>query len=369
MSRELHAGASSVQLTLTACLIGIALGQLLLGPISDQIGRRPPLLIGLIAFVLSSIACALAPNVYVLAGLRLVQGLGGSAGIVISRSVVRDLRSGVELVKFFSTLMLMTGLGPLVAPQIGSFVLSFTSWRGVFIALAVFGAVLLATVWWRLPETLAPESRSRRGPWTTVSAMAAMSRDRVFLGSTLACGLGAAAAFAYIAGVPFALQNVYGVSTGDFSLLFALNACGMIIGAQINGRLASRFSSSTLLICGLAMMTVAGTGLLFVILAKGPLGVVIVTLFCFLGGWGFVGPNAISLALERYPQSAGAAAALIGASQFVLSAVIAPLAGVRGTVDSRPMAVLMFGLPALAIGGWRILAGREWIGPAAAKLT
>ena len=149
---------------LTACLIGIALGQLLLGPVSDRTGRRLPLLVGLAAFVLSSLACAVAPNIYFLTGFRLIQGLGGAAGIVISRSIVRDLHSGVALARFFATLMLATGVGPVLAPQIGSWILDFTSWRGVFVVLAVFGVLLLFSAWWRVPGDPARRQAPDRQP-------------------------------------------------------------------------------------------------------------------------------------------------------------------------------------------------------------
>jgi MFS transporter, DHA1 family, multidrug resistance protein len=212
LSSQLHVGASATQLTLTACVVSMATGQLVLGPISDRVGRRPPLLAGLAAFLLSSAACAIAPNIYVLASFRLIQGLGGAAGIVISRSIVRDLRSGPALARFYATLMLATGLGPVLAPQIGSWILAVTSWRGVFAALAVFGAILLALVWWRVPETLAPAARSSDSVWRALSATALVSRDRTFLGYALSCALAMGAVFSYVAGSSFVLQNVYRLS-------------------------------------------------------------------------------------------------------------------------------------------------------------
>ena len=246
INRELHASASAVQLTLTACLIGIALGQLLLGPISDRIGRArrcwsgwPP--------SSSSLACAVAPNIYALIVFRLIQGMGGAAGIVIARSIVRDLHSGVALARFFATLMLATGVGPVFAPQIGSWILSFTSWRGVFVVLAVFGVLLLVSAWLRVPETLPPDKRLTGSVWSTLETMVGVLRDRVFLGYVLACGLGMGATFAYIAGSSFVLQNIYGLSPLGYGLVFALNACGMIIGAQVSGKLTVRFGASRLL--------------------------------------------------------------------------------------------------------------------------
>jgi MFS transporter, DHA1 family, multidrug resistance protein len=358
INRELHASASAVQLTLTACLIGIAVGQLVLGPISDRYGRRPPLLAGLAAFVLSSLACAVAPNIYFLTGFRLVQGLGGAAGIVIARSIVRDLHSGVALARFFATLMLATGVGPVFAPQIGSWILSFTSWRGVFVVLAAFGVILLFSAWWRVPETLPAASRLTGSTWSTVASMVTVLKDRVFLGYVLACGLGMSGTFAYIAGSSFVLQNVYGLSALGYGLVFALNAFGLIIGAQVSGRLAGRFGPSRLLTAGLLTMIVGGA-LLFVVVVGHVAGLaaVIPALWIVMFGFGFVGPNSAALAMQRYPQMAGSAAAVLGSFQFGMAAVIAPLAGAGGTADALPMVTLILVLPVAAILSRLLLAG------------
>jgi DHA1 family bicyclomycin/chloramphenicol resistance-like MFS transporter len=358
ISRDLHASASAVQLTLTACLIGISFGQLLFGPISDRLGRRPPLLAGLAAFVASSVACAFSPNIYALAGFRLIQGLGGAAGIVISRSIVRDLHSGVALVRFFSTLMLMTGLGPVLAPQIGSATLAFTSWRGVFFVLAGFGALLFLTAWWRVPETLAPTMRASGSGWSSLATMVSIARDRVFLGYALACGLGVGATFAYIAGSSFVLQNVYGLSPGMYGLVFALNACGLITGSQLNGRWVGRFGASVLLTGGLVTMVAAGA-LLVAVVVSGVVGLagVVPSMVLLTFGWGFVGPSALGLAMHRYPQSAGAASAVLGSFQFIIGSAIAPLAGAGGTADALPMALLMLTLPVAALASRLLLSG------------
>jgi MFS transporter, DHA1 family, multidrug resistance protein len=358
INRQLHASASAVQLTLTACLIGIAVGQLVLGPISDRYGRRPPLLAGLAAFVLSSLACAVAPNIYFLTGFRLVQGLGGAAGIVIARSIVRDLHSGVALARFFATLMLATGVGPVFAPQIGSWILSLTSWRGVFVVLAAFGVLLLLSAWWRVPETLPAALRLTGSPLATVGTMVTVLRDRVFLGYVLACGLGMGGTFAYIAGSSFVLQNVYGLSTLGYGLIFALNALGLIVGAQVSGRLAARFGPSRLLTAGLLTM-IAGGALLFIVVVGHVAGLaaVIPALWIVMFGFGFVGPNSAALAMQRYPQAAGSAAAVLGSFQFGMAAVIAPLAGTGGTADALPMVTLILALPVAAILSRLLLAG------------
>ena len=358
ISRQLHASASAVQLTLTACLIGIAAGQLLLGPISDRYGRRPPLLAGLAAFVLSSLACAVAPNIYFLTGFRLVQGLGGAAGIVIARSIVRDLHSGVALARFFATLMLATGVGPVLAPQVGSWILSVTSWRGVFVVLAGFGTILLFSAWWRVPETLQPESRLTGSPWSTAATMVTVLKDRVFLGYVLALGLGMSGTFAYIAGSSFVLQNVYGLTPLGYGLVFALNAFGLIIGAQVSGRLAGRFGASRLLNAGLLTMIAGGLALFIVVVGHvAGLAGVIPALWVVMFGFGFVGPNSAALGMQRYPQAAGSAAAVLGSFQFGMAAVIAPLAGAGGTADALPMVALILALPVAAIASRMLLAG------------
>jgi MFS transporter, DHA1 family, multidrug resistance protein len=374
LSSQLHAGASAAQLTLTACVVGIAAGQLLLGPVSDRVGRRPPLLTGLAAFLLSSVACALAPNIYVLTGCRLIQGIGGSAGIVIARSIVRDLHSGPALARFYSTLMLATGLGPVLAPQIGSWILAFSSWRWVFAGLAVFGAILLSLVWWRVPETLPPGMRTSGRLGRTLATTIAVSRDRIFLGYALGCALAMGATFSYVAGSSFVLQNVYRLSPQVYGLIFALSGCAMVGGAQLSGRLAARVSPASLLGTGLASMAAGGIFWLTVVVS-GALGLagVIPAAVIIMGGWGLVAPNALALAMQRYPQSAGAAAAVMGFLQFTLAAVAAPLPGLRGTADALPMAVLLVVFPAAAIatvvaltarGGVRARLGRSARGPA-----
>ena len=358
INRDLHASASAVQLSLTACLIGIATGQLLFGPISDRLGRRPPLLAGLAGFTVASLACAVAPNIYFLIAFRLIQGLGGAAGIVIARSIVRDLYSGAALARFFATLMLAVGVGPILAPQIGSWVLAFTIWRGVFVLLAVFGVLLVLSAWWRVPETLAPGNRQTGSVGSTLKTMVMVTRDRVFLGYVLACGLAAGGTFAYIAGSSFVLQNIYGLSATTYGLVFAINACGLIIGAQVSGRLVPRFGASRLLTVGLVTM-IAGGALLFIVVSTRIVGIpgVIPSLWVFMFGFGFVGPNAAALGMQRYPHAAGSAAAVLGSFQFGMAALIAPLAGVGGTHDATPMITLILAMPIAAVVSRLLLAG------------
>jgi MFS transporter, DHA1 family, multidrug resistance protein len=350
LSRQLHAGASATQLTLTACVVSMAVGQLVLGSVSDRVGRRPPLLIGLAVFGVSSLACALAPNIYVLTGFRLVQGIGGAAGIAISRSIVRDLHSGPALARFYSTLMLATGLGPVLAPQIGSWVLAVSSWRGVFVSLAAAGLILLLTVWWRVPETLPPDRRSPGGIGPALAATLSVSRDRIFLGYALGCALAMGATFSYVGGSSFVLQNVYHLSPQGFGLIFALSGCAMVAGAQLSSRLAGRIDPASLLAAGLAAMLTGGLLLLTVVVSRaGGLAGVIAAAIMIMAGWGLIAPNALALAMQRYPHSAGAASAVMGFLKFTLAAIAAPLPGLRGTADPLPMAILLTAFPVAAI--------------------
>jgi DHA1 family bicyclomycin/chloramphenicol resistance-like MFS transporter len=226
MARDLSAPAWAAQLTITTSMLGLAGGQLVAGPISDALGRRRPLLTGVAAYAAASLLCALAPNIWILLFLRLVQGAAGAAGIVIARAIVRDLHEGIAAARVFALLMLVSGLAPILAPVVGGQLLHVTDWRGIFVALAGIGAVLVLAAWWALGETLAPRARHGGGLAATLSVFGGLVRDRAFLGYTLAMGLSFGAMAAYIAGSPFVLQNIYGVSPQLFSLLFALNAVG-----------------------------------------------------------------------------------------------------------------------------------------------
>ena len=350
-----------VQLTLTACLAGLALGQLLYGPVSDALGRRRPLYAGLAAYVVASALCAVAPSVSVLAVLRLVQGLGGAAGIVIARAVVRDMYSGVAAARYFSALMLVNGLAPMLAPLAGSELLRFTSWKGVFVALTLYGLVLVPGVALVLPETLPPERRRRGGLRDTLRTFGKLSRDRLFVAYALGGGLVFAAMFAYISGSPFVTQEVYGVSKQTFGLIFGVNALGIVLFSQLNGWLLGRFSPSALLSAALLLNLVGGLGVLAAV-ASGShqLRWLLPPLFLVVASVGVVVPNTTALALAGHPETAGSASALLGLGQFVFGAAAAPLVGLGGRGTALPMGIviaslcvsanlLLFLLPRLAV--------------------
>ncbi|GIP39378.1 Bcr/CflA family drug resistance efflux transporter [Paenibacillus sp. J31TS4] len=341
LADELGTGASQAQLSLTFCLLGLAAGQLLAGPLSDVHGRKGPLLLGLSVYAVTSLLCVFSPNVWVLIALRFLQGLSGAAGIVLSRAVVRDLYTGSELTRFFSMLMLVNGAAPILAPIFGGQLLKFTSWRGVFVVLCLIGIAMLIAVMAGLPETLAPGKRARGGLGQTLATFRELLGDRMFVGIALSQGLVTAGMFAYIAGSPFVLQVFYGVSEQTFSLIFALNGLGIIAAGQAAGRLAGRLGEEKLLACGLGVAWTGGAGLLLAGVLGAGLGVFLVPLFLVVSSVGIVSTAGTSLALQRYGHAAGSASALLGLLSFIFGGLISPLVGIAGSGTALPMIVLI----------------------------
>ncbi|MFD5739931.1 multidrug effflux MFS transporter [Streptomyces massasporeus] len=353
VTRSLHAPAATVQLTLTACLAGMALGQLVVGPMSDRWGRRRPLLAGLAVFVVATVLCALAPTVELLVAFRLAQGLAGAAAIVIARAVVRDLYDGMAMARFFSTLMLISGVAPIVAPLIGGQILRVTDWRGVFAVLTVIGVLIGVLVWTRLPETLAPAERHSGGVGEALRAMLGLLADRSFTGYMLTGGFAFAALFAYISASPFVIQEIYGASPQTFSLLFGVNSVGLVVVGQINGKiLVGRVSLDRVLGVGLAIVITAATALLLMSLGVfGEVGLVPVAaaLFVLMSAMGVTLPNTQALALMRTKHAAGSASALLGTTSFLIGAIASPLVGVAGEDTALPMAVVQLAAALVAL--------------------
>ncbi|WCD91329.1 Bicyclomycin resistance protein (plasmid) [Streptomyces xanthophaeus] len=347
-----------VQLTLTSCLIGMALGQLAVGPLSDRLGRRRPLITGMALYTASSVACALAPTADLLIGLRFLQGAAGAAGIVIARAIIRDLYDGVKIAEVFSTLMLISGVAPVIAPLFGAHLLHVTDWRGIFTALAVLGAVLTTVIVLGLPESLPVSARRVRG--VGLAQMRELLADRVFTGCLIAASGAFAAFFAYLAASPFVLQDLYGASPQTYALLFGLNAVGMVGAGQLNGRyLVRRFPLHAIVTTGLALLTLAGLGMLA--LAAGLFGdagliPVCAVLFVLVASLGLLIGNANALAMNRTRHAAGAASALLGATSFLIGALVSPLAGLTAT--AVPMAAIQTIAAAAALTGFTLLARR-----------
>ncbi|MET8005929.1 multidrug effflux MFS transporter [Nonomuraea glycinis] len=359
ISGEMVSAPAQVQLTLTACLIGVSVGQVVAGPVSDVRGRRMPLLVGVAGFTVTSLLCAFAPSVPVLIVLRLLQGVLGGAALVIVRAVVRDLYDGAAIARIFATLMLVSGLAPILAPIAGAQLLEFTSWRGVFVALSLMGLVLLVAVLFGVRETLPAGDRAGGGLGQTLRTFWKLLRDRAFMGYALTAGLSFAAMFTYISGSPFVLQEVYDATPAQYSLIFGANALGLVLMAQVGGRLSGRVPPATLVVVGL-FVALAGGGLMLAGAATGlGLPAIIAGLFVIMCGQGLVLPGTGALSLAEQPQQiAGSASALLGVMQFAMGAGAAPLVGLFGSDSALPMAVTMLVLLALSVLTFMVL-GRQ----------
>jgi DHA1 family bicyclomycin/chloramphenicol resistance-like MFS transporter len=341
--------ASLVQISLTACLLGIGLGQLIIGPMSDVRGRKKPLVIFLFLYFIASILCAFAPSIYWFIGARFLQGFSAAAGLVISRAVVRDMYSGRELTKFFALLMLINNLGPILAPIIGGGILAFADWSSVFLVLGATGILLFLVVVWKLEETLPAEKRVPSSITQTFHNFGSLVKNREFAGYALTQGFMVAGIFAYVSGTPFVYQNIYGASPQLFSLLFGMNGIGIMIGTQVVGRFSDRISEARFLRFGLWMSSAASIALVVMVLLKGPMFSIVIPLFFFVSSIGIIGTSSFSLAMESQGHIAGSASALLGLLPFALGSMTAPLVGIAGEDTAIPMALTIFSASALAM--------------------
>ncbi|WP_407940262.1 multidrug effflux MFS transporter [Microlunatus sagamiharensis] len=340
LATDLRSSTSAAQLSITACLLGLAVGQLVAGPLSDQFGRRKPLVVGLAVYLLASAACAFAPTIEALVALRLVQGLAGAAGIVIARAVARDLYSGRRLVIIFSRLILVNGLAPILAPVIGGQLALVVSWRGIFLVLAAFGVVLLAAGVFGVPESLPPERRRAGGVGDTLRSFGTLLKDRLFVAVVLAAGFAGASMFAYIAGATFVLQRLFGLSAQQFSFAFGANALGIMVFGQVGARLAHRWSPHRVMALGLLLNLLGSAGLAVTVLVGLGLPFLLGSLFVMVSALGLVFPTSTALALADYPDRAGAASSLLGLGQYVMGAVVAPLVGLAGEDTAVPLGIV-----------------------------
>lgn len=349
ISDELNASEAQVQLTLTGMLVGLAVGQLVIGPLSDAFGRRRPLMTGLVAHGVVSIACSLAPTVEVLAAFRILQGFSGAAVSVTAMAMVRDQFAGIAMARLLARLMLVIGLAPIVAPSLGGLVLEWAGWRTIFLVLAVAAAALVVLAKVGLDETLPPERRRPARIGQSFLAYAALLRDVRFLALAVIGGSMMAVLFAYVAGATFVLQDGFGVSERSFALLFGTNAACFLVGSQVNPLLLRRHSLLQVLTGGI-LLTLASATALFLLAETGTGGLVgvMVPLGLILGAAGLSMPNTPSLALENHAGEAGTAAAVLGCLQFGIGGVVAPLVGTFGTTTAAPMALVMMSLAGLA---------------------
>jgi DHA1 family bicyclomycin/chloramphenicol resistance-like MFS transporter len=355
LTSDLGTSTSTGQLTLTAFLLGLALSQVVAGSISDNIGRRTPVLAGLLAYVVSSLLCGLSPEIWTLTFLRLVQGAAAGVGFVIARAIVRDLYTGTAGARMFARLVLISGVAPVVAPIIGGQVLRFTSWRGLFVVFAVISAVILTVANIVLVETLPDHLRHEPGIRTKLRVFRRLLGDRTFLPYALVGSLAFAAMFSYIAGAPFVLEDIHGLSAQQFSLAFAANAAGLVAFSQISGRFVERIGPSVLLRAGALMSAAGGLVTLLSVVLDAGLTPLLVGLWLMVSAIGLIVPNSTALALAEQGERAGSASALYGLGQFGLGAVLAPLAGVAGNHDALPM-----GITIAACGVGALVINQVW---------
>lgn len=350
LATDLGTDATRVQLTLTGFMVGLAAGQLVIGPLSDRLGRRRPLLVGALVCTASSLVCALAPTVAVLIAARFVQGFAGAAGLVIARAVVADLTTGRAAARTFSLLMTINGLAPVVAPLLGGIVIALSGWRAVFLALTGIAAVMALGALLVVPETLPPQARHGGGLRTLCRSTKSVLREPAFVGYAAALALCFGSLFAYISASSFVLQNVVGLSTGWFSVAFACNAFGIMAVSAANARLVKRVSPRRLLALAVIMLTVS-SAVLLVLFAIGSIraALVLPVLFVGVASLGGVFGNATALALEPVRHAAGAGSAVIGVLQYGMGAVVTPLVGIGGVMAAMPMAITMTACSVLAV--------------------
>lgn len=339
---ELAATESQVQGTLTGILLGLGLGQLVVGPLSDAIGRRAPLIAGISLHILASLWCAWAPTVELLTAGRVLQGLGNAAVSVVAMATVRDLFSGSAAATLLSRLMLVMGLAPVLAPTVGGAVLQVTSWRGVFVLISLVGVLLVVIASVAMRETLPVERRRRIEPLPVLRTYGLLLRDRTFVGLVLISGLAFATLFSYIGGSSFVLQDIYGLSVAQFGLAFGANSIGFLIGSQLNPLLLRRLGPREIIRAGVSIAAVASLVLLAAAVSGvGGLAMVLAPLWFILFSCGLVLPNTPALALTRHGEAAGTAAAMLGAAQFVIGGAAAPVIGAMGSDSAVPMALVM----------------------------
>ncbi|TDQ42795.1 DHA1 family bicyclomycin/chloramphenicol resistance-like MFS transporter [Aureibacillus halotolerans] len=337
IANDLSTNASLVQVSLTACLLGLGLGQMFLGPLSDIQGRRKPLLIGIALYVVASLICAVSSSIELFIAGRFIQGFAASAGIVISRAIVRDMFSGLELTKFFALLMLLNGLAPILAPVVGGVILEFTDWNGIFYVLSAVGGIMLLIVFSSLKETLPLEKRVPSTILSTFRTFIDLLKDRQFTGYALTQGFMTGAIFAYVSGTPFVYQTIYGVSPQTFSYLFGVNGLGLMLGVFLVGRFANKYSETRILQVGLTIAGIASVTLFFTTLFQGPLVLIAIPLFFFVSTIGLISTTSFSLAIETQGHRAGSASALLGLLPFLLGSITAPLTGIAGESTALPM--------------------------------
>ncbi|KAA9146286.1 multidrug effflux MFS transporter [Microbacterium lushaniae] len=356
---------AAIQLTLTGTMIGFALGQLVVGPLSDKVGRRVPLLAVTALHVLASTAAALAPTLELLSVTRVLMGAGAAAGGVVAAAIVRDLFGGRRLVVMLSRLALVSGVAPVLAPLVGSGLLLVMPWRGIFVVLAVYGAVMLIAALFLVPETLPPARRAEQAGTTIWQRYRSVLSDRVFLGVLVIGGMTFSGLFSYLSSSSFLFQGAYGLDAQQYGLLFAANSVGVVLGVQAASRLATRFGPQWVMAWSTAIVLVAGIAIVITDqLGLGMWGTV-VPLFVFMTGCGFTFPCVQVLALDRHGKAAGTAQSIIGATNFGVAGLVSPVVGwVAGSagISATTMAAVMVGCAVIGVAALWLLVRPSTVG-------
>ena len=336
--------ASMTQLTLTTAMIGLALGQLLLGSLSDKFGRKKPLIISLVIYIISTVLIVFSPNIETMIVLRVIQGLSSAGSVVISRAVATDLYRGREMTRFFGLLMTINGLAPIISPILGSLLLEYISWKGVFVFLALIGVIVLIFSF-RLKESLTVENRLQGSIFSTFLTFGVIIKNRLFMSYVGIQSFLLGSMFAYIAASPFILQSFYGLSAFIFSLCFGANGAALVIGANVGGKLPNRKA----LAIGVLAFVVAALYTIAVLIIQPYWLFVEIGFFAMLLLMGMTFPAISSLAMESERQYAGSASALLGFAPFFLGGVVSPLVGIGNIFYSTSFVILVCALLALSI--------------------
>ena len=340
MMADFSVGTSMIQMTLTASMAGMAMGQIFAGPVSDEKGRRLPLLLGMVVFTASTVCCILSSSIHLFIAFRFVQGFSGGVGIVIARAVARDVCKGPALTRFFSILMLVNGIAPILSPVIGGQILRFFSWQGIFWLLVLIG-LALALCAFVMTETLPAQRRLSGGLLASVKSFGRLFRDRYFMGHCVMQCFAFASFFAYISGSSFVFQNVYGLSAQAFSLIFGIIGIGLMISGALVGRLTGRIEDWRMLRTSLWQAVMGSIVLLACFVAALPVTVVVVVLFLTIPTLAALSTSSFSMAMQAQGHQAGGASALIGFFSMISGAVMAPIVGIAGSYTALPMGIVM----------------------------
>ncbi|MCZ2857562.1 multidrug effflux MFS transporter [Blastococcus sp. VKM Ac-2987] len=358
LAEDLDSTDALAQLTMTACMVGLALGQLVVGPLSDRYGRRRPLLLGGAAYTTSSFLCALAPDMVLLIGLRLVQGMAGGAGIVIARAIVRDRFDTDSVARVFALLLLVTGVAPVTAPILGGQLVRVTSWPGLFVALGVIGALTFAATALVVRESLPVEARDRGGFRATGRRFATVLRDGRFLGFAGVLALGTTLLFTYLSMSPFVLQERFGLSPQAFSYAFAATAVGMMAAGQLSAWLVGRRGAAWTLRAGLVTTATLNAVLVTAVVLGLGRSVVLPLLTAGVSCIPLVLSTSSALALDAHRARAGTATGLMGMAQFGISGTVAPLIAIGGTTPVLMVSTMACSAALALVVGLLLIRGR-----------